>query len=71
MALCINRKPGQAIVIGEVTIEVAATHRSWVRLRIHAPPDTTIRRAETTDESADASEPKPGQGTRAVRSPRL
>ncbi len=46
MALCFNRYAGQSIVIGAVQIDVVETHRSYVKLRVHAPEGTTILRAE-------------------------
>jgi carbon storage regulator CsrA len=47
VSLVLNRKPGQAIELGEdIVIEVVETHRSWVSLRITAPPAMPILRRE-------------------------
>lgn len=69
MALCFNRKPGQSIIIGDVTIDVVETHRTWVRLRVHAPIATTILRAELVGRGAVSPEgcPAPSEPDRDRR----
>lgn len=70
MALCFNRKPGQSIIIGDVTIDVVETHRTWVRLRVHAPIATTILRAELVGRGAIATDSQPEPAPVVSRKPR-
>ena len=71
MPLCFNRYEGQSIVIGDVQIDVVETHRSYVKLRVHAPDGVTILRgklAATMPAPAPAapSEPRTGNPSRVV-----
>jgi sRNA-binding carbon storage regulator CsrA len=59
MPICINRKPGQAIVAGDVRIEVSETHRSYVVLRIHAPRGVPVLRAELGEPRPRTGNPSP------------
>ena len=44
--LTLTRRPGEAIVIGNVTIHIASVGSSRVSLCIDAPDDVVIMRAE-------------------------
>jgi sRNA-binding carbon storage regulator CsrA len=46
MAICFNRYPGQTLVVGDVQIDVVETHRSYCKLRVHAPDGLLILRGE-------------------------
>lgn len=47
--LVLTRRPGQAIMIGEVEVYVAEVKGDQVRLSINAPRDVTILRSEVLE----------------------
>jgi len=47
MALCLERKDGESILIGdEIVVTVREAHRGWVKLAIVAPREIRVDRRE-------------------------
>jgi carbon storage regulator CsrA len=44
--LCLSRREGQAVKIGDVIIHVSKIHGNYITLAIDAPKDVKILRAE-------------------------
>ena len=45
----LSRRPGEVIIVGDITIEFVRFDGNRVKLRIHAPEDVPISRAEKID----------------------